>query len=41
MWGLIHLMAITLSSVGIPVAISIITAEKLAQKDFLGSQNGP
>lgn len=31
----IYLMAITLSSAGIPVAISIITAEKLAQKDFL------
>ena len=33
----IYLMAITLSSAGIPVAISIITAEKLAQKDFLGA----
>ena len=31
-------MAITLSSAGIPVAISIITAEKLAQKDFLGAK---
>lgn len=34
----IYLMAITLSSAGIPVAISIITAEKLAQKDFLGAK---
>ena len=34
----ISLMAITLSSAGIPVAISIITAEKLAQKDFLGAK---
>lgn len=34
----IYLMAITLSSAGIPVAISIITAEKLAQKDFLGGK---
>lgn len=34
----IYLMAITVSSAGIPVAISIITAEKLAQKDFLGAQ---
>lgn len=36
----IYLMAITLSSAGIPVAISIITAEKLAQKDFLGAKRG-
>lgn len=34
----IYLMAITSSSAGIPVAISIITAEKLAQKDFLGAK---
>ena len=34
----IYLMAITLSSAGIPVAISFITAEKLAQKDFLGAK---
>lgn len=34
----IYLMAITLSSAGIPVVISIITAEKLAQKDFLGAK---
>ena len=34
----IYLMAITLSSAGIPGAISIITAEKLAQKDFLGAK---
>lgn len=34
----IYLMAITLSSAGIPVAISIITSEKLAQKDFLGAK---
>lgn len=34
----IYLMALTLSSAGIPVAISIITAEKLAQKDFLGAK---
>lgn len=34
----IYLMAITVSSAGIPVAISIITAEKLAQKDYRGAQ---
>lgn len=34
----IYLMAITISSAGIPVAISIITAERLAQKDYLGAQ---
>lgn len=34
----IYLMAITVSSAGIPVAISIITAEKLAQKDYFGAQ---
>ena len=31
----IYLMAITVSSAGIPVAISIITAEKVAENDFL------
>lgn len=34
----IYLMAITVSSAGVPVAISIVTAEKLAQKDYLGAQ---
>ena len=34
----IYLMAITVSSAGIPVAISIITSEKLAQNDFLGAK---
>ena len=34
----IYLMAITISSAGIPVAISIITAEKLAHKDFRGAK---
>ena len=34
----IYLMAITVSSAGIPVAISIITAEKLAQNDFRGAK---
>ena len=34
----IYLMAITVSSAGIPVAISIITAEKLARKDFFGAK---
>lgn len=34
----IYLMAITVSSAGIPVAISIITSEKLAKKDFLGAK---
>ena len=34
----IYLMAITVSSAGIPVAISIITAEKVAQNDFRGAQ---
>lgn len=34
----IYLMAITVSSAGIPVAISIITAEKLAQHDYLGAK---
>lgn len=34
----IYLMAITVSSAGIPVAISIITAEKVAMKDFFGAK---
>lgn len=34
----IYLMAITVSSAGIPVAISIVTAEKVAQNDFRGAQ---
>lgn len=34
----IYLMAITVSSAGIPVAISIITADKLAHKDFRGAK---
>ena len=34
----IYLMAITVSSAGIPVAISIITAEKLAHKDYRGAK---
>ena len=34
----IYLMAITISSAGIPVAISIITAEKLAHKDYRGAK---
>ena len=34
----IYLMAITVSSAGIPVAISIITAEKIAKEDYLGAQ---
>ena len=34
----IYLMAITVSSAGIPVAISIITAEKVAQNDFKGAE---
>lgn len=34
----IYLMAITVSSAGIPVAISIITAEKVATKDFFGAK---
>lgn len=33
----IYLMAITVSSAGVPVAISIITAEKVAQNDFRGA----
>ncbi len=34
----IYLMAITVSSAGIPVAISIITAEKVAENDFFGAK---
>jgi len=34
----IYLMAITISSAGIPVAISIITAEKLANHDYRGAK---
>lgn len=34
----IYLMAITVSSAGIPVAISIITAEKVAGNDFFGAK---
>ena len=34
----IYLMAITVSSAGIPVAISIITAEKLAKQDYRGAK---
>lgn len=34
----IYLMAITVSSAGIPVAISIITAEKVAENDFYGAK---
>lgn len=34
----IYLMAITVSSAGIPVAISIITSEKLANNDYRGAK---
>lgn len=34
----IYLMAITMSSAGIPVAISIVTAEKVASNDFFGAK---
>lgn len=34
----IYLLAITLSSAGVPVAISIITSEKLANKDYRGAK---
>ena len=34
----IYLMALTLSSAGIPVAISILTSEKIAQKDYTGAR---
>ncbi len=34
----IYLMAITVSSAGVPVAISIITSEKLAKKDYRGAK---
>ena len=36
----IYLMAITVSSAGVPVAISIITSEKLANKDYRGAKRG-
>jgi len=34
----IYLMAITISSAGIPVAISLLISRKLAEKDYLGAQ---
>ena len=34
----IYLMALTVSSAGVPVAISIITSEKLANKDYRGAK---
>ena len=34
----IYLLGLTLSSAGIPVAISILTAEKVAQEDYLGAR---
>lgn len=34
----IYLMAITVSSAGIPVAISIVTSEKLAHRDYRGAK---
>lgn len=34
----LYLMAITVSSAGLPVAISIITAEKVAQEDYTGAR---
>ena len=34
----IYLMAITVSSAGIPVAISIVTAEKVAREDYGGAR---
>ena len=34
----IYLMGITVSSAGVPVAISIITSEKLANKDYRGAK---
>ena len=34
----IYLMAITVSSAGVPVSISIITSEKLANKDYRGAK---
>ncbi len=34
----IYLLALTLSSAGIPVAISIVTAEKLAKGDYCGAR---
>lgn len=34
----IYLLALDVSSAGLPIAISIVTAEKLAQEDYLGAQ---
>ena len=34
----IYLLALSISSAGIPVAISIITAEKLAKNDYIGAK---
>lgn len=34
----IYLLALQLSSAGIPIAISILTAEKLAKKDYIGAK---
>jgi stage V sporulation protein B len=34
----IYLLALSLSSAGVPVAISILTAEKVALKDYLGAK---
>lgn len=34
----IYLLGLTLSSAGIPVAISILTSEKIAQNDYLGAR---
>lgn len=34
----IYLLALEISSAGIPIAISIVTAEKVAQKDYNGAQ---
>ncbi len=34
----IYLLALTLSSAGLPLAISILTAEKIAQDDYIGAK---
>ena len=34
----IYLLALSVSTAGVPVAISIITAEKVALKDFWGAK---
>lgn len=34
----IYLLALDISSAGLPIAISIVTAEKLAKEDYLGAQ---